>query len=349
MEFPARAQGVRRGAYLRHRHHHDPSVFAQLAEARHSVGNGTFDWRKQGFAFDVPEDAGEFELAFGNAGTGDFLVTEVEFRRLVDGEALPAGVLAKANDQPAPIPPTPAGAIADYRMLEGKGLVVLNHGSGGGLGQLELANLDWVRDEGRPALRFADNATGRKAFRLESGLNRSYLAHPSYAGKDTLPVALTGHHGGGDKLPGLTLAAWIKPAAEMGKSSHGGKGDVIGYGARRFILGLHGATAPYQLAARINVNDQIVSTVKLDADRWQHVAMTAEPRDGQWFVRLYLAGQAVGEGTTKKFPADSVIVPSLILGAEIFYFHDAYYRGLIGRTLVLHRVASASEVVELAK
>ena len=321
----------------------------RLAEARHFIGNGTFDWRKQGFAFEVPEDAGAFELAFGNAGTGDFLVTEVEFRKLADGDALPAGVLAKANDQPAPIPSAPAGAIADYRMLEGKGLVVLNHGSGGGLGHLDLANLDWVTDEGRPALRFADNATGRKEFRLDSGLNRSYLAHPGYAGKDTLPIALTGHHGGGEKIPGLTLSAWVKPAPAMGSGSHGGRGDVIGYGARRFILGLHGAKAPYQLAARINVNDQIVSSAKLDADRWQHVAMTAEPKDGQWLVRLYLDGQPVGEGLTKKFPADSVIVPSLILGAEIFYFHDAYYRGLIGRTLVLHRVASANEIVALAK
>lgn len=321
----------------------------KLAEARHFVGNGTFDWRKQGFAFDVPEDAGALELAFGNAGTGDFLVTEVEFHKLAGGEALPAGVLAKANDQPAPIPPAPAGAIADYRMLEGKGLVVLNHGSGGGLGHLDLANLDWVTDEGRPALRFADNPTGRKAFRQDSGLNRSYLSHSSYVGKDTLPIALTGHHGGGGKIPGLTLAAWVKPAPAMGSAHHGGRGDVIGYGARRFILGLHGQEAPYQLAARINVNDSIVSTAKLDADKWQHVAMTAEPKDGQWLVRLYLDGQPVGEGQTKKFPADSPIVPSLILGAEIFYFHDAYYRGLIGRTLVLHRALAAAEVAKLAK
>jgi uncharacterized RmlC-like cupin family protein len=321
----------------------------QLAEARHHVGNGTRDWTRQGFAFDVPEDAGALELAFGNAGTGDFLVTEVEFRKLGDGEALPAGVLAKANDQPAPIPPAPAGAIADYRMLEGKGLVVLNHGSGGGLGHLDLANLDWISDEGRPALRFADNTTGRKTFRQDSSLNRSYLSHASYAGKDTLPLALTGHHGGGEKIPGLTLAAWIKPAPAMGSAHHGGRGDVIGYGARRFILGLHGQTAPYQLAARINVNDGIVSTAKLVADKWQHVAMTAEPKDGQWLVRLYLDGQPVGEGQTKKFPSDSVIVPSLILGAEIFYFHDAYYRGLIGRTLVLHRVVAGSEIAELAR
>jgi hypothetical protein len=321
----------------------------KLAEARHFIGNGTFDWRRQGFAFDVPEEAGALELAFGNAGTGDFLVTEVEFRRLAEGEALPAGVLARANDQPAPIPAAPAGAIADYRMLEGKGLVVLNHGSGGGLGHLDLANLDWVTDAGRPALRFADNPTGRKAYRLDSGLNRSYFSHSGYTGKDTLPIALTGHHGGGGKIPGLTLAAWVKPAPAMGSSHHGGRGDVIGYGARRFILGLHGQKAPYQLAARINVNDSIVSTAKLDADKWQHVAMTAEPHEGQWLVQLYLDGQPVGEGQTKKFSADSVIVPSLILGAEIFYFHDAYYRGLIGRTLVLHRVLAAEEIAAMAK
>ena len=321
----------------------------KLAEARHFVGNGNFDWRKQGFAFDVPEDAGALELAFGNAGTGEFLVTDVEFRKLADGESLPTGVLAKANDQPAPIPAAPAGAIADYRMLEGKGLVVLNHGSGGGLGHLDLANLDFLTDAGRPALRFADNPTGRKDYRLDSGLNRFYFSHPSYAGKDTLPLALTGHHGGGAPISGLTLAAWVKPAPEMGKSGHGGRGDIIGYGGRRFVLGLHGQKAPYELAARINVNDSIVSTAKLDADRWQHVAMTAEPKDGQWFVRLYLDGKPVGEGQTKKFPSDSAIVPSLILGAEIFYFHDAYYRGLIGRTLVLHRVVPLDEIATFAK
>ena len=60
-------------------------------------------------------------------------------------------------------------------------------------------------------------------------------------------------------------------------------------------------------------------------------------------------GKAVGEGTTKKFAADSVIVPSLILGAEIFYFHDAYYRGLIGRTLVYDRALSSDEIRALTK
>ena len=135
----------------------------------------------------------------------------------------------------------------------------------------------------------------------------------------------------------------------MGRSEHRGKDDVIGYEARRFILSLHNQTAPYRLAARINVNDRIVSDMQLAADRWHHVAMTAEPAAGQWHVRLFAGGKQVGEGHTKNFPADSVIVPSLILGAEIFYFHDAYYRGLIGRTLVFDRALTADEIAELAK
>lgn len=341
-----------------------------LTTAKHFVGNGTFDWKPTGFVFDVPEDVGSLAIAFGNSGTGEMLVTDIEFKRLADGEAPPANIASKPNDQPPSFGSTPAGAIADYRMLEGKGNVVLNYASATPsqgvpsaqvgtsasgvvafppLGHLDLANLDWVNDSGRPALRFADNTTNRKDYRRDSGLARSYLLHPAYAGKDALPIALTGHHGGGEPMKGVTLAAWIKPAAEMGQSSHGGKGDVMGFGARRFILGLHGQKAPYQLAARINVNDVIESQTKIEADRWTHVAMTAEPSTGQWHVRLYLDGKQVGEGQTTKFPSDSAIVPSLILGAEIFYLHDAYYRGLIGHTLVFDRAVPVEQVVELAK
>ena len=42
------------------------------------------------------------------------------------------------------------------------------------------------------------------------------------------------------------------------------------------------------------------------------------------------------------------IPPSLILGAEIFYFHDAWYRGLIGRTLVFKKALPGEEVAKLA-
>lgn len=328
-----------------------------LATAKHFVGNGSFDWKPTGFVFDVPEDAGVLAIAFGNSGTGEMLVTDVAFKRLADGEAPPAGIASKPNDQPPNFGSAPAGALADFRMLEGKGNFVFNYANNSEspassnplqLGHLDLANLDWVVDSGRPALRFADNTTNRKDYRRDSGLARHYFEHPAYAGKNTLPLALTGHHGGGAPMKGGTLAAWIKPAAEMGKGGHGNKGDVIGFGARRFVLGLHGQKAPYQLAARINVNDVIESPTKIDADRWHHVAMTTQPADGQWRIRLFINGQTAGDGQTKKFPSDSVIVPSLILGSEIFYFHDAYYRGLIGRTLVFDRTLSENEIKELA-
>jgi hypothetical protein len=317
----------------------------KLAVARHHVGSGTFDWQRQGFVIEIPQEAATLTVAFGNAGTGEMLVTEVELRKLNDGEAIPADIAAKPNEQPSVYAKAPAGAIADYRMQEGRGFHVLNHAGGE---HLHLANLDWVVDAGRPALRFADNLLGRKHYRSDSALARNYFQHAAYAGKDTLPIALSGHHGGGAPMKGLTLCAWIRPASAMGKSAHGGKGDVIGYGARRFILSLHGQQAPYRLAARINVNDTIVSETRLEADRWYQVAMTAEPAEGQWRVRLHVDGVMVGEGTTRSFPDNSVIVPSLILGAEIFYFHDAYYRGLIGRTLVFDRTLSADEIKALA-
>jgi hypothetical protein len=317
-----------------------------LAAATHFVGNGTFDWTRQGFVFEVTEDAGSLAVAFGNAGTGEMQVTDVEFRRVDDGDAVPPNVAARPNDKPPAFVAAPTGAIHDYRMEEGRGYHVFNYA--GGL-HLDLANVDWVVDKGRPALRFTENTTGRKDYRVDSSLARNYFSHPGYANRDTLPVALAGLHGGGAPMKGLTLSAWIKPATEMGHSEHRGKGDVIGYGARRFILSLHNQTAPYQLAARINVNDRIVADTQLAADRWHHVAMTAEPAAGQWHVRLFAGGKQVGEGHTKNFPADSVIVPSLILGAEIFYFHDAYYRGLIGRALVFDRTLTADEIAELAK
>ena len=330
-----------------------------LTTAKHFVGNGNFDWMRKGFVFDVPEDAGALAIAFGNSGTGEMLVTDVEFRRLNDGETPPSDVAARPNDQPPRFGNAPAGAIADYRMQEGKGNFVLNYATGPSgtpgpgatapLGHLDLANLDWIVDSGRPALRFADNTTGRKDYRHDSGLGRHYFAHPAYAGKDTLPLALTGLHGGGGPINGVTLAAWIKPAPEMGQSEHRGRADIIGYGARRFVLSLDGHTAPYQLAARINVNDVITSEAKLEADHWYHVAMTGEPSNGQWKARIFLDGKPVGEGHTTKFPSDSGIVPSMILGAEIFYFHHAYYRGLIGHTLIFDRTLSSAEVAKLAK
>jgi hypothetical protein len=112
---------------------------------------------------------------------------------------------------------------------------------------------------------------------------------------------------------------------------------------------LDGQKAPYTLSAKINMNDVISSPTKLDAGHWYHVALSAEPKDGQWLVRTYIDGNLTAEGMTKKFPSDSVIPPSLILGCEIFYFHSSYYRGLIGQTLVFNRSLNGGEILELAK
>lgn len=316
-----------------------------VATAVHYVGNGTFDWQRTGFVFDVPEPADALAVAFGNAGTGTMLVTDLRFRRLGDDESVPTNVAVRPNDRPSRVDPAPDGAIADFRMLEGEGTFVLNH-AGGDLGHLELANLDWVVDEGRAAIRFADDVEPRKQ-RRDGALGR-YFGLPAYSDRTRTPVALLGSHGGGGTLPGVTLAAWIKPAAAISESSRSGRGEIVGFGARRFVLALEGRKAPYRLSARVNVNDVTTADAEVPAGRWTHVAMTAAPENGQWRIRLFQDGKPVAESVTEHLPSTTGIPRSLILGTEIFYMHDAYYRGLVGRTLVFDRALAPEQVAALA-
>lgn len=332
-----------------------------LATATHFVGNGSFDWKKTGFVFDVPADAGAMSVAFGNAGTGEMLVTDVEFRRLDDGEAIPAGVATKPNDNAPVFSDAPSGATADFRMLEGKGHHVFNHAGGT---HLDLSNLGWVVDENRPALQFADNTTGRKDYRADSyigmdifGNRQDFNYLNSYKNNEkyqTVPFAMGASgsivlgcerfylHGAyyrgligrtlllrrtlsADELvllardqplpvvdvaadsKGVTLAAWIKPAPQLAKNNpHPGGGDIIGWGNRRYILKLlgtgdNGESAPYRLAARLNVNDGVETEPVLQADRWYHVALTAALESGQRRMRLFIDGQQVAEDITKKW------------------------------------------------
>ena len=169
----------------------------KLAEVLHFVGNGSFEWKRQGFPFEVPEEAAALSVAFGNAGTGEFLVTDVEFHALKEGEALPTGVSATPNHKAPAYAEAIADAVADFRLEEGSGLVVFNHAGGP---HLDLANVDWVEDSGRPALRFADTAPESQNFRKDRwvGLNvfgyardYNYLnAYKSYEGKQAVPFAM---------------------------------------------------------------------------------------------------------------------------------------------------------------
>lgn len=317
-----------------------------LLELRHFVGAGSFVWRQGGFAFDLPAGVKTLTLGFGNAGTGHALFADAEFRRLMPGEALPEGVADGANPVPAKVTPSPSGAIMDYRMAEGRGLHALDF-AGGPMGVLELANAVWVTDEGRPALRFSDPEGGKGVYPKAGGLDQSYMSHPGYRGRDTVPVAVAGHHGGdGFTLKGFTVVSWVKPAAAMGKSEHGGYANVVGIGARRMVLRLLGETAPYQLQALLDNNDRFTTAdTPLEAGRWYQVAMTGEPTtDQRWRIRLCLDGRSVQEGLTQKFVSPAVISPSAILGAELFYFHNAYFRGLIGRTLLFDRPLGPGEL-----
>ena len=313
-----------------------------LRQETHFVGNGTFDWKTVGFVSAVPGGATVLSVAFGNGGTGDVYFTDVEFKR-VEGDAPP---LTAANGAPPKFAPAPAGAVFDYRFEEQKGLHTYDFARGP-FGTLELANADWTVDGGRPALKFVDPAAGRRDVVRMGPIERNYLRTIKWSGT---PIAIAGFHGGGFDLNAFTVSSWIKPAATMGAGAHANSGDIVGIGARKFILRLQGRQAPYPLQAAFNVNDRFQSTATVEADRWSHVAMTAEPTEAKkWRVRIYLNGKKVAEGVTEKLDATGQTAPSLIFGSEIFYLHDSWYRGLIGRTMLLDRALRDEEIAELAK
>ena len=84
--------------------------------------------------------------------------------------------------------------------------------------------------------------------------------------------------------------------------------------------------------------------------RVRHVALTGEPtQNKQWRIKLYLNNRLVHEGETKQLASPLTIPPSIVLGTEIFYFHHAYYRGLIGRTTVLNRALTEAEILRLSQ
>jgi hypothetical protein len=319
-----------------------------LKEENWHLGRGTFDWRTVEFVTEVPAKAPSLGLGLGNGGTGDLLVSEVTFRRLEDGENPPPTAGAHVSSEPPGVAAVD-DAIWDFRMEEQSGLHVYNFGSQKSYRTLELANLDWVVDEGRPALRFTEPPGRDVKFARDGHLERDYLRRPETR---SVPAGIGGHHGGGSPVDALTIAAWIKPAAQMGNTTRGisQHGDVVGLGARRFILSLTGREAPYRLQARLNVNDRFTAElVEIPAGKWTHVAMTCAADSGRWKVRLFVDGNPVSEGRTESFAAPVNMPPSIILGAEIFYLHDAFFRGLIGRTLVFDRALADHEVEALTE
>lgn len=315
-----------------------------LKEERHFIGAGTFGWKRVGFVTEVPSEAKAIGIGLGNAGTGDVSFAEIEVRPLKDGEQPGEGIALSAQGTSSS--KALAGAIVDYRMQEGRGQHVYNYAAGR-LDCLELANLDWVTDEGRPALKFADNRSDKATYPRGGTLERGYFHHPAYKDRDRLPVAIAGHHGGGNEYRALTVATWVKPAATM-PTGHSGTPDIVGFGARRLKLSLQGTKAPYTLGTSMSYQDYLWSEVKLNADRWYHVAVTGQEENGKWRLKLYLDGKLVKEGVTQKATAPQLMPPSLVLGAELFYLHDAYYRGLIGRTLVFEKALKAEDVARLA-
>jgi hypothetical protein len=323
-----------------------------VAEAIHYLGTGDFDWRPYAFAFRLPAEAARFNVAFGNAGTGDMYIGESRFELLPADAPLPAGVAPEPNSKRAAYEASPKGAIFDARLTEGKGHYAFNYADQKFI-PLELCNVSWEKRDGRMGLRFRQRAEGKKPDFARGGMLEMLLfAHEAYqAGKQQSLAVAGAQFSSMRDYKAVTLATWIRPDASMTKNQQ--MADILGFGGRRIRLRLWGDKAPYLLGVQHTESGEFLWAGKeavVKAGQWHHVALTASAvKEAQWEVKLYLDGKEILRAENVKAPVPLRAHDSLILGTELHYMHDNYYHGLIGRTLLFGRALSAEEIVGLMK
>jgi hypothetical protein len=318
-----------------------------LSEDVRYFGAGSKDWRSESFVTEISPGSAGLALGLGNAGTGELMVAEIAFKRLPDTE-VHIDSISKVSAELEVV----KDAWWDLRMEEQNGLYVYNHGQSPHR-VLELNNVSWKKDDTIAAILLEENGKDYPSYPLLGILDQN-LRNPyqrsNYESVKHIANALGGGpHNRIDLSQGLTISAWVKPASQMGKSAHGGKGDIVGLGSRRFMMSLIGDKAPFILQARVNNKDRIDSSVSLQADRWYHVTMTAKPEHEGLRIRLFVDGEPVGEGTASLPTSELSVSDNIVLGAELYYLHDAYFRGSIGRVVVLTRELEPSEIRPLAK
>jgi hypothetical protein len=312
-----------------------------LGKEVHYLGNGTFDWKRVGFVTELAQDTPAIAISIGNAGTGEVLFGDLEILPLKDGEAVPAGISSKANPTAGDYPAPPAGALADYRMEEGRGSFVFD--AAGSLGPLELANVAWTTDDGRPALKFADNPSGRQDYVPQGAFALHHFkgleASPRTPDPRRQALAIAGIGGGQTLLKSWSVTVDVKPDAKMEPEA-----DILGFGSRAFKLVLKRAPGGYLLGARLNYAEQHWTDAVVRPDVWSRITVTGDAKPGEKArLRFYLDGKPVKESLSAQFGEISVH-PPLILGSEIFYLDHGFYRGLLGRVTIYGRALTPAEV-----
>jgi len=227
---------------------------------------GDTDWQEISFVTTIPVpraetyDSSDFILQLN--GTGTVWLDDFCVRPLEDGETVTEHRPARKADGPRP--------SADYLLYlpcdegEGPGCYdISGHGH-----SAKLHGVSWVRTERRSVLRFQDGAT---------------------AFVPVLSEELRQAEGGEYPLPGLTLEAWVRPAAEKGG------GALIGHLNSPLLFLRPAGKDSFTLNLRVTCKGKshtLTSKPIVAAARWSHVAATIGADN---VARLYVNGQAAGE------------------------------------------------------
>ena len=211
-------------------------------------------------------------------------------------------VTAEGGHRPAGSAPN--GLVMDLRCDAGAGPGTLDH-SGWGNGGL-LMGPEWVRDSGRPVLRF-------------DGID-DYVMVP--------------HANSLNARDQVSIEVWIKPDADVGRSCR-----LV---AKYFdmLLGLSGTRTPYQVSGAFRAAQRpgVDSKARISSERWHHLAQTYDGRKVSLFVDGVLASEADLSGEI------AASLNPLFIGTYLPNEGNAWYKGLLAGVRLHRRAMTASEV-----
>lgn len=303
---------------------------------------GTNDWQKIGVVTDMFSKKGDGKIKIMVDGTGKVWIDNVEIRPLGKDEKISNRILQRVKSDLPESKKTLKDVIFDFRMEEKEGNFIYNYGEFGNY--MELSNVEWKTDSGINAIVFSDENKGKKPFTYGDII----YTNLGFA-RDKKDVVFGLARGNFSSLKDFTICTAIKPGKMM-YPSHWLGSIFIGFGGRSVELALKGKKPPYLLGVNLGFHEFIWTEAEIEPNKWYHIVFVGETqKDKKMKFSFYLNGKLIKEKISDKITSPMKFYPFVILGAEIYYLHEGFYRGLIGPLIVYKKALSSKEIEELYK
>jgi len=316
------------------------SVERDKEKELHYVGlYGDNDWKKTGIITSLLTQKGDAKVKIGLDGTGKVWIDNLDFRPLNKDEKIPEEVAEKPNSFPPEYKKPEERVFAEYRMEEGEGYYVYDYG--GKIGVLELSNIKWSIDEGIKCLELSDENKGKNPLPPYENTYRSLSFAKNL--KDVI-FGFAGSIYGGWELSSFTICVPVKPHQKMVPGHFGGS-IILSFGGRYCELCLKGIEPPYNFGLNLAYQEYIWTDEKIEQGKWYHFTVVADGKDKEKMnFYIYINGKLVKQEVSQKFNSPLRMQSILVIGAEPFYLHEAYFRGKIGKITIYDKALNSQEI-----